>query len=102
MKFLPLHLLACALLAHIAHAQSPLTLTAPGALKTLGVNWQSASALSGNPRHDKILTVVPGSGILVNNPSKQSRAHLVTAWDHADVELELDFLLTAAPTPACT
>ena len=62
MKFLPLRLLACALLAHIAHAQSPLTLTAPGALKTLGANWQSASALGGDPRHDKILTGLPGSG----------------------------------------
>lgn len=95
MKFLPLRLLACALLAHVAHAQSPLTLTAPGALKTLGANWQSASALGGDPRHDKILTGLPGSGLLVNNPTKQARAHLVTAWDHADVELELDFLLTA-------
>jgi len=69
MKFLPLRLLACALLAHVAHAQSPLTLTAPGALKTLGANWQSASALVGDPRHEKILTGLPGAGLLVNNPS---------------------------------
>jgi len=95
MKFSPLSLIACALLAHVAQAQSPLTLTAPGALKTIGANWQSASTLAGNPRYDKILTGLPGSGVLINNPTKQARAHLVTAWDHADVELELDFLLTA-------
>ena len=95
MKLLPLRLLACALLAHVAHAQSPLTLTAPGALKDFGANWQYARALGGDPRHDKILTGLPGSGVLVNNPTKQARAHLVTAWDHADVELELDFLLSA-------
>lgn len=95
MKFPPLRLLACALLAQVAQAQSPQTLTAPGAVKPLGANWQTAGALGGDPRHEKILTALPGAGILVNNPTKEAKSHLVTAWDHGDLELDLDFLLTA-------
>jgi hypothetical protein len=95
MKFPPLRLLAFALLANVAHAQSPQNLTAPGAVKPLGANWQAAGALAGDPRNDKVLTALPGAGILVNNPTKEARSHLVTAWDHSDVELDLDFLLTA-------
>lgn len=92
MKFPPLRLLACALLAHAVHAQLPQPAGAAD-FKPLGANWQIAGGLSGDPRHDKILTALPGSGLLVNNPTKDARAHLVTAWDHGDLSLDLDFLL---------
>ncbi len=95
MKLLPLRLLACALLAHVAHAQSPLTLDAVNSLKPLGANWQPAGALAGNPRLEKTLVALPGTGVLVNNPTPSARTHLVTAWDHGDLDLDVDFLLTA-------
>jgi len=94
MTFHSLRLLACALLAHAVHAQSPLTLDATTSLKPLGANWQPAGSLAGNPRLEKSLVALPGTGVLVNNPTPAARTHLVTAWDHGDIDLDVDFLLT--------
>lgn len=93
MTIYSLRLVAGLLLAHSLHAQSPLPSVAAD-FKTLGANWQVASGLGGDPRVEKKLIGLPGDGILVNNPTKEARAHLVTAWEHGDIELELDFLMT--------
>lgn len=58
-------------------------------------NWQQARALGGDPRIEKSLTTLSGTGILVNNPTPAARGHLFTAWEHGDLELDLDFLMTA-------
>ena len=58
-------------------------------------NWQTARGLGGDPRIEKLLTALPGTGILVNNPTPAARGHLFTAWEHGDLELDLDFLMTA-------
>jgi len=66
----------------------------PSDFQPLGANWQIAGGIGGDPRTEKNLTPLPGAGVLINNPVKEARAHLVTAWDHGDLELDLDFLLT--------
>ena len=59
--------------------------------RALTANWQTARALGGDPRTEKSLTTLPGTGILVNNPTPAARGHLFTAWEHGDLELDLDF-----------
>ena len=68
---------------------------APANFMPLGANWQSAGGLGGDPRRDHELAPLPGSGVLINNPTKAARAHLVTTWDHGDLDLDVDFLLTS-------
>jgi hypothetical protein len=58
-------------------------------------NWQLAGGLAGDPRRDKALVATPGFGVLVCNPgtTPETRGHLVTSWEHSDLELDLEFLL---------
>lgn len=56
-------------------------------------NWHLASALAGDPRTDLLLTTITGTGLLVCNPAEGACGHLVTAWEHGDIEVELEFLL---------
>lgn len=65
------------------------------AFRTPGANWQLASGVGGDPRHEKILTPVAGTGVLVNNPAAAAREALATVWEHGDMELDLDFLVPA-------
>lgn len=56
-------------------------------------NWTDARALAGDPRRDPVLQPVAGVGILVNRPTPTQRGHLLSRWEHGDVEVELEFLL---------
>ena len=87
-------------LAATTHAQSLLApervaLDSLAAFSPMTANWQLAAGLAGDPRRDKTLVATPGSGILVCNPGKspETRGHLFTAWEHGDLELDLEFLL---------
>ncbi len=87
------------LLCSLVRAQSilppePVRLDSLAAFKSPTANWQLAGGLGGDPRHDKTLTATEGVGILVNNPRDNAKGHLVTAWEHGDLELDVDFLLT--------
>ncbi len=81
-----------------ARAQSllppePVRLDSLAGFKSPTANWQLAGGLAGDPRHDPALTAAEGVGVLVNNPRADAKGHLVTAWEHGDLELDLDFLL---------
>ena len=98
-----LRVFACALaLAAAARAQSPLPpkrvpLDSLAAFRSPAPNWQVAGGLAGDPRHDKKLTPAPGTGVLVSNPAKPAPdpvENLLTTWEHGDLEVDLDFLLT--------
>lgn len=56
-------------------------------------NWKVAGGLAGNPRRDATLTAAEGTGVLVCNPAKGQKSHLLTTWEHGDLELDLEFLL---------
>jgi Domain of Unknown Function (DUF1080) len=93
-------LLAFTGLALVAHAESslppiPVPLdSSPMGFQPLSANWQIAGSLGGDPRHEKNLVgLKPGSALLVNNPTADARGQLVTAWEHGDLELDLDFLV---------
>jgi hypothetical protein len=92
--------LAALLLAVSGFAQpslpaEPVRLDSPAAFRVLPPNWQLAGGLGGDPRREKTLTPLDGTGVLVCNPGreKENRGHLFTAWEHGDLELELEFLL---------
>ena len=65
------------------------------AFQPVTANWQLAAGLAGDPRRDKTLAALPGTGVLICNPGKtpDTRGHLFSAWEHGDLELDLEFLL---------
>lgn len=100
MKLCPCFLLTLAyvLLPAAGHAQSvlppsPLPLSSLAEFKSPGANWQVAGGVGGDPRREKTIAALPGTGVLINNPTDAAKAALVTGWEHGDLELDLDFLL---------
>lgn len=92
-------LAAVAALATVTRAQSLLpadhvALDSLAAFQPAAANWRLSGALAGEPRRDPALTATEGTGVLVCNPTPQARAHLFTTWEHGDLDLDLDFLLT--------
>jgi hypothetical protein len=69
------------------------TLVALSDFQPTGSNWQTASGLAGDPRREKVLVPVAGQGLMVNQPDKVNRKHLFSAWEHGDLEVDLEFLL---------
>lgn len=63
------------------------------AFKTAAPNWQVAGGIGGDPRHDKTLTPLPGTGVLVNNPRANAKDALTTAWSHGDIDFDLEYLI---------
>lgn len=94
--FLTATLLACVVRAQSGLPPAPVSLANAAAFQPLAANWQLAADVAGDPRRDKTLAVAPGTGVLVCNPGKDkpARGHLLTAWEHGDLELDLEFLLT--------
>lgn len=94
-------LIACALAAaptldaQSALPSEPVRLDSFNAFRSPARNWRLAADIAGDPRHDKTLASVDGTGVLVCNPGKdkESRGHLFTGWEHGDLELDLEFLL---------
>jgi len=58
-----------------------------------GANWKLASEVASNRTERHSLVVTEGTGILVNTPSQEARANILTQWAHQDLELELEFMM---------
>ncbi len=73
-----------------------LSLESFAAFQPPGPNWTLAGAIAGDPRREKQLPLAPGTGVVACNPgtTRETRTHLFTAWEHGDLELDLEFLLT--------
>lgn len=63
--------------------------------KAAGANWKDAGGLKGNPREETALLIQEGTGVVVNQPGGGggAKSDLFTEWEHADLELEGEFLL---------
>src|SRR4051812_37442676 len=74
----------------------PVRFDSPTAFKPMTENWKIAGDLAGDPRHEKTLSGTPGTELIICNPgkTKETRGHLFTSWEHGDIELDLDFLMT--------
>jgi hypothetical protein len=73
---------------------TPVPLESLAAFKAPAANWQIAGAVTGDPRTQKAIAAVAGTGILINNPTKEIKGNLITTAEHGDAEIDLDFLLT--------
>jgi hypothetical protein len=72
----------------------PVAFDSATSFRPLTANWQLAGGLAGDPRHEKKLSGTPGAGLLVNQPVAGGKNDpLVTAWEHGDLDLSLDFLV---------
>ncbi|CCH00628.1 protein of unknown function DUF1080 [Fibrella aestuarina BUZ 2] len=74
----------------------PLPLTdLSGFRQPVPANWSLASDLNADLSKPNTLTVKPGTGILVCQPSGKygSQFNLLTAADHGDADIELDFMM---------
>jgi hypothetical protein len=58
-----------------------------------GKNWVLASAIGGDPRNTKELTPLPGTGVLINVAPNKSGDHLISKWEHGDIELSFDYIM---------
>src|SRR3954462_12469849 len=96
-SFVPALAGLCVLVAGRAQSlvpPEPIALDSLAGFKSPAANWQLARGIAGDPRHEKRLVSVPGVGVLVDNPTETAKGHLVTKWEHGDIEVDLDFLLT--------
>lgn len=88
-------------LVSAARAQSalppePVRLDSLAAFQPVMSNWILAGDLAGDPRREKTLSPVAGTGVLVcrPGPTPQARGHLFTAWEHGDLDVDLEFMMT--------
>lgn len=96
---LPVALLAALLSRPVAHAQptglpaETLALDDLASFRDPPANWFTADSVWADPDREHHLEAAAGSGIAVNRPTASADGHLVTAWTHGDLEIELDVLM---------
>jgi hypothetical protein len=56
-------------------------------------NWQIVGNAVGDRVKEKSLTYTEGTGILVNTGNADGNGHLFTAFEHGDIEIELDVMM---------
>jgi hypothetical protein len=82
-----------------AHAQSTglpaetLALNDLSAFRDASSNWSTADSVWADPAQEHHLAVASGAGILVNRPEASANGHLMTAWTHGDLEIQMDVLM---------
>lgn len=69
-----------------------ITLDDLSAFNEAGPNWKIAGNVSAEVTSNEFNTVA-GQGVLVNTPSASGNTHLFTAFEHGDLELELEFMM---------
>lgn len=57
-------------------------------------NWSIAGEVYADRKQPGHLEPARGSGILVNRPDSTNRAELISSFEHGDLDLELDFMMT--------
>lgn len=72
---------------------APLPLHDLRAFRPAAANWRVAGDVVVDRGREHDLSVLPGTGVLVNLPDERRRDNLFTAWVHGDLELELDVLM---------
>jgi len=70
-----------------------IALTSTASFQDTDENWQTAGNVYANHTEDRHLEKYDGTGILVNLPSEEHKGNLFSTFEHADVELELDFMM---------
>lgn len=58
-----------------------------------GSNWQIAGEVQASLTKDDQMTATKGAGVLVNLPTKKSRANLLSTREYGDVDVSFDFMM---------
>lgn len=93
-------LLFVSVLLAVLRAESPsaweaVALDSLDAFRPVTNNWRVAAGIGGEPGRSRDITLLPGAGIVVSSPVEGgTNDQLFSAWEHGDLELELEFLLT--------
>ncbi len=72
---------------------SPFSLADLSNFKNPSANWQIASDVYADRNQKDMMKASAGTGILVNLPSEQAKNDIFTAWEHGDIEMELEFMM---------
>lgn len=72
---------------------SPLSLTDLSNFKNPSTNWQIVGDVYADRNKNASMSTSTGTGILVNMPSEKAKEDLFTAWEHGDIEMELEFMM---------
>jgi len=64
------------------------------AFKTVATNWKIAGNANLDPSNNAVFIGDSGSGILMNSPTEDTNDNLFTLFEHGDLELELDVMMT--------
>ena len=55
--------------------------------------WKLVGGVTSDWEQDEFLSTSPGTGILVNPPKSKNGPHLISGFEHGDMELELEFMV---------
>src|SRR3954454_2206355 len=99
-RLLPLALLALLSSTSAAQTAAPqgdlppqtVSLANLSAFRKTTSNWKVTGGASAD-RAGGALTGEPGTGVLVNTPAPGAQGHLLTAFEHGDIDLSLDVML---------
>jgi len=61
--------------------------------KPASSNWQIAGDVNADLNQNNVLKITKGNGVLVNLPDKKNNSNLIFGLEHADADLELDFMM---------
>jgi 3-keto-disaccharide hydrolase len=93
-------------LTAIGEAQMELMLEDMSSFQSQAGNWRVVNDVSMDPSVDvhvedakvkavteKAVKYTPGKGVLLNYSDDKNKGHLVTVWEHGDIDLELEVML---------
>ncbi|WP_170148121.1 family 16 glycoside hydrolase [Marinoscillum furvescens] len=61
--------------------------------KPTGDNWQEVGGVKANYTEKHHIEIQEGTGIIVNTNDQEKNKHLLTDWEHGDLELDIEFLI---------
>jgi hypothetical protein len=85
---------ACVISINRLSAQTNLPLADLSFFQSPGPSWKLAGDVRGSLTQKEVLTIAPGTGILVNLPDKNNPGKdLLSNLQHGDMDLELDYMM---------
>ena len=70
-----------------------LDLTDLSAFQPVAANWSVADRVVADHLKDKHLQTFEGTGVLINQNTADAKDNLLTAWEHADLELDIEVMI---------
>ena len=62
-------------------------------LKGVGQNWSIVGQVHSDFTQELHMETKEGTGVLINQPTTENRAHIFSSFEHGDIELDLEFMI---------